>query len=81
MSADPPPDDLTPAERRVREYLSALRLDEVAGPTSLSGAVVRTARWQRAVRTPLHAAGMLAAALADGVRLVLGAQAQRGEER
>ena len=81
MSADPPPDDLTPAERRVREYLQGLRLDGGAVPASLAGSVVRTARWQRAVRTPLHAAGVLAAAVADGVRLVLGVSVEGGGER
>jgi hypothetical protein len=83
MSTDPPPDDLTPAERRVREYLQALRVDGVAAPApaSLSAAVVQTARWQRAVRTPLYAAGVLAAALADGVRLVLGVRPDGGGER
>ena len=79
MSADPPPDDLTPAERRVSEYLSALRVEAADAGRALPGAVVRTARWQRAVRTPLHAAGMLAVAVADGVRLVLGLRGP-GEE-
>jgi hypothetical protein len=40
----------------------------------LSATVVRKARWQRTVRTQLRAAGGLAAAMFDGVKLVLGAR-------
>jgi hypothetical protein len=68
----PPEDDLTPAELRVREFLRGLAADAPVASGQLSAAVVHTARWQRAVRTPLRAAGGLAAAVADGVTLVLG---------
>jgi hypothetical protein len=39
--------------------------------------IVRTARWQRAVRRPLLAFAALAAAIGDGVRLLLGSRASR----
>ena len=72
---------MTPAERRVSEFLSGLAADApVAGP-QLSAAVVRTARWQRAARTPLRAAGSLAAAVADGLTMVLGVRKGGGPRR
>ena len=65
-------DDPTPAERRVSEFLSGLATDAPRAGTQLTARVVRTARWQRAARTPLRAAGGLAAAVVDGVSMVLG---------
>jgi hypothetical protein len=70
----PDDDELEPAERRVREFLRSLATDAPSPGTTLAPLVVRRARWQRAVRAPLRAAGGLAAALADGVRMALGAR-------
>jgi hypothetical protein len=67
-------EDLSAAERRVSEYLHGLADGAATASMELSAAVVRRARWQRAVRTPLRAAGGLTAALFDGVKLVLGAR-------
>jgi len=58
----------SPAERRLGEHLELMR---VAGPEpghSLVRRIVRTARWQRALRAPLLVAGVIAAAVVDGLR-------------
>jgi hypothetical protein len=73
-----PDDELDPAERRVSEYLRGLAVDAPRAGTELAATVVRKARWQKAVRTPLRAAGGLAAALVDGVKMALGAQRGAG---
>lgn len=67
-----PDEDLTPAELRVREFLHGLASDAAPPAGDLSTRVVRAARWQRAVRTPLRAVGGLASAVRDGVELVIG---------
>lgn len=74
-------EDLSPAERRVSEFLSGLAADAPVAGSQLSAAVVRTARWQRAARTPLRAAGSLAAAVADGVTMMLGLRRGGGAGR
>lgn len=61
-----------PAEQRVAEFLRELAADAPVASDQLSSAVVHAARWQRAVRTPMRAAGGLVAAVADGVTLLLG---------
>jgi hypothetical protein len=78
----PSPEDdeqLPPAERRVREFLAALGADAPRPDAVLASVVVRKARWQRTVRGPLRAAGGLAAALVEGVRMAVGGR--RGESR
>jgi len=72
VSTDDDGDQLTPAERRVSGFLRGLAEDAPVPGASLAAGVVRKARWQRTVRTPLRAAGGLAAALVDGVRMALG---------
>jgi hypothetical protein len=54
-----------------------VRRGGVEGGAQLAPRVVRAARWQRAVRTPLQAAGRLAAALVDGVAFVVGGTRRR----
>lgn len=68
MSAGPP--EPTPAERRLDEHLELLRSDQTGLGHSLAARTIRTARWQRAVRGPLRVAGMIAAAVLDGLGLV-----------
>lgn len=59
------------AERRLGEQLEPLRSRSDGPSTALVGRVVRSARWQRVIRTPLRVAGMIAGAVFDGlVRLV-----------
>lgn len=72
-------EERSPAERRLDEHLELVR---VAGPEpgrSLVRRIVRTAIWQRALRAPLLAAGMIAAAAADGLLrlVVLGGRRRR----
>jgi hypothetical protein len=76
------PDDPSPppaAERRLDEHLELLRQDEGTGDRALAHRVVRTARWQRAVRVPLQVVASIAGAAIDGLRtLVVG---RRGSPR
>ncbi len=71
------PDALTPAEVRLRKHLGVLRETAPQPGPSLVERVARAARWQRAVRAPMRAAGMLAAALGEGIALALGARMRR----
>jgi hypothetical protein len=60
------------SEERVAEYLGELR-EEPPGPhDDLIRSIVRTARWQQAVRTPVKAVEALTATIGDGLALVLG---------
>jgi hypothetical protein len=61
-----------PAEDRVTVYLSELRDAPPEPSGELGPSIVRRARWQEAVRTPVRAVGALGAALGDGLALVLG---------
>lgn len=61
-----------PSEDRVAEYLSELREDPPAADDELTRSIVRNARWQQAVRTPIKAVGALGAAFGDGLALVFG---------
>lgn len=72
-----PAEALNPAERRLDEYLELLRSDAPTPPAPLVGKIVRAARWQRTLRRPLVAVGALAAAVGDGVRLLLGSRTPR----
>lgn len=58
----------SPAERRLDEHLELLRSHQPAGDRSLAPRVVRTARWQRALRAPIQVAAAIAGAIIDGVR-------------
>jgi hypothetical protein len=66
------PSDLSPAELRVRELLGQLRGAPPAAPpgTDLARRVVRTARWQRALRSALAATGNVFGALGDGLAVL-----------
>lgn len=73
MSDETDPDTaLTPAEQRVVGLLGLLRPAEREPLPDLAPAVVRAARWQRAVRTVLRATGGLAGTVADEVGFLLG---------
>jgi len=81
VSTYPPGDeDLLPAERRVAELLGTLGSDPPRSPATLTHSVVRKARWQGAVKPPLRAVGMFAAALYDGAKLLFGV-GKRGPRR
>jgi hypothetical protein len=65
------------SEDRVAEYLGELRDEPPAPGTGLTSSIVRRARWQQAVRRPVKAVGALAAAVGDGLALVLGVRRRR----
>ena len=60
------------AEARVATLLAELRSPAAAGEPVPPEPIVRTARWQRALRGPLRAGAFTAAALVDGLGLLLG---------
>jgi hypothetical protein len=66
-----PADELTPAERRLNEHLDVLREDAPRAPVQIVPRVIRSARWQRAVRRPLAAIGALVASIGTGLRLLI----------
>jgi hypothetical protein len=72
MSTDDP-EAVTPVQRRLDEHLELLRVEEPPGDPSLPERVVRSARWQRALRAPVAVVGVVAGAVVDGLRaLVVG---------
>jgi hypothetical protein len=68
----PDPEETGPATRRLEAYLKSLGDDPPRPGAELAPAIVRRARWQRIVRVPLHAAGSLVGALADGLAVFFG---------
>jgi len=74
------PREMSPeAERRLAQHLELLRTDRRQPSLELAHRVVRTARWQRAVRTPLRVVGMIAGSLLDGImRLAAPGRRRRG---
>jgi hypothetical protein len=77
MSDDRGRDAATPAERRLLDYLDAVRADRPTPGTGLVPAVVRSARWQRAVRPYALSVGRLVVAVGAGIRLLAGRQRSR----
>lgn len=69
-AGETPTDDLTPAERRLTEHLELLRASPPAPAPDLVTRVIRSVRWQRAIRGPLVLIGAVAAAIADGLGLL-----------
>jgi hypothetical protein len=72
--SDPPPAD----ERRLDELLALLAADRPAVGPHLSQTVVRRARVQRAIVTPLRTVGTFVAAVGEGVRLLIGLRPRDG---
>lgn len=64
-------DERTRAEQRLHEHLDVLRQDAPDAPLDLARRIVRTVRWQRAIRRPLLAIGALSATVGHGLRLLL----------
>jgi hypothetical protein len=71
-AGDPPADELTPAERRLTQHLELLRASPPTGAPQLVATVIRSVRWQRAVREPLGLMGAVAVAVFDGLALLFG---------
>jgi hypothetical protein len=68
-------DHLSPAEERLLQHVSALRENAPEPSSALAAAVIRSARWQGAVRPFAQAAGMLIGAMGDSVRTLAGRSA------
>jgi hypothetical protein len=62
----------TAAEQRLEELLALLAADHPAADPAFAATVVRRARFQRAIVTPLRSVGTLVAAVGDSVRFLLG---------
>ena len=73
----PEPDEQSPATRQLESYLGTLREDQPRSDPDLVPHIVRRARWQRTIRTPLRAVGSLLGALADGLEAFLGPSQRR----
>jgi hypothetical protein len=65
------PEELTAAERGLATHLALLK-DGIEAPDSLASRIMRTARWQRSVRSPLLAVAHLASAALETIRLLIG---------
>ncbi len=74
---EPGSEELSPAERRLGQYLVVLNDDPPRPSPALTEMILRAARWQRALRVPLGAIGQLAATVGDGLRLLLGPRSGR----
>lgn len=72
MNGAEDPDDLTAAERALRERLQTMQVVAETPSTMLVPRIIRTARWQRALRHPLLAISGVGGAMIDSVRLLLG---------
>ena len=62
---------MTPAERKLAGHLTLLQ-ETPDPPASLTERVLRTARWQQSVRSPLLALTHVMGTVADAFRLLLG---------
>jgi hypothetical protein len=60
------------AEHRLDELLGLLAADQPPLDPAFAGAVVRRARLQRAIVTPLRTVGTLVVAVGDSIRFILG---------
>ena len=67
----------TEADRRLDEHLELLRSEAPEPGTALVPRVVRTARLQRMLRTPVKAVITLAATVAGGVAALFGVRSRR----
>ncbi len=71
------PDELTAAERGLHDHLQLLRQDAPRASAAMVSRVVRSARWQRAIRGPLLAIGALTATVGEALRLLIKAPGER----
>ena len=67
----------TPAERRLLDHLGGLREHPPEADEQLVNAVMRSVRWQGAVRPYLSAAGGLATAFTTGATILMGIRSAR----
>ena len=64
-------DELTAAERRLSEHFELLRASPPIVAPGLVPRVLRGVRWQRAIRDPLVLVGAVAAAVAEGLSVLV----------
>jgi hypothetical protein len=62
-----------PAGPELDQHLQSLRSEPPQPRSQLVPHILRKARWQRAIRAPLHAAGGLVGAVAEGIGVLIGA--------
>jgi hypothetical protein len=70
-AGDSTADELTPAERRLTEHLELLRASPPTVAPGLVPQVIRGVRWQRGIRDPLLLVGAVAAAVAEGLSVLI----------
>jgi hypothetical protein len=72
MNGDTGPDATSPAEEQLLRHLHALREPPPDPDRTLAAIIIRTARWQAAVRPFAQAAGNLIGGMADSARIMAG---------
>jgi hypothetical protein len=72
MNPDGEADATSPAEERLLRHLRTLREHPPESDRALAAAIIRTARWQAAVRPFAQAAGRLIAGMGDSARIMAG---------
>lgn len=70
---------LSAAEARLLALLAVLRAEAPRPEDSLTEAIMRSARWQYALRATARLVGDLVAILADGLALFLGLERRGGD--
>jgi hypothetical protein len=70
--SDDRPEPSPAAEHRLDELLGLLAADHPPSDPAFAGVVVRRARLQRAIVTPLRTVGTLVAAVGESIRFILG---------
>lgn len=78
MSSEPPTDARpTAAERRLEELLGLLRERPPASPPQITDQVVRSARFERGVRSTTRTAASFGSALLESLAVLLGLRRSR----
>ena len=72
MNRDAGADATSPAEEQLLRHLHALREPAPDVDRTLAAGIVRTARWQAAVRPFAQAAGRLIGGMADSAQIMTG---------
>jgi hypothetical protein len=62
----------SPAQERLDEHLELLRAEDPGPGRSLAPRIVRTARWQRALRAPVQVAAAVVGAVIDALSGLMG---------
>jgi hypothetical protein len=68
--SDAPDQELTPAQRAAAGHLELLRADPPSPGATLARRVMRTTRWQQALRAPLRVVAMIGGSVLDAMSLI-----------